>query len=36
MKEAMDRLEARKAELSTLLSESPADIPDMLPSAARV
>jgi site-specific DNA recombinase len=36
MKEAMDALEARKAELNTLLSESPADIPDMLPSAARV
>ncbi len=36
MKEAMDALEARKAELTNLLAESPPDAPDMLPSAGRL
>jgi hypothetical protein len=33
---AMDTLEARKAELSCLLAEAPADTPDMLPSASQL
>jgi hypothetical protein len=33
---AMDALEARKAELSALLAEAPADTPDILPSASKV
>jgi DNA invertase Pin-like site-specific DNA recombinase len=33
---AMDALEARKAELSALLADAPADTPDMLPSASQL
>ncbi|MGJ5181779.1 recombinase family protein [Bradyrhizobium oligotrophicum] len=33
---AMDTLEARKDELTALLAEAPADIPDMLPSASQL
>lgn len=32
----MDALEARKAELATLLSDIPADVPDLLPSASAI
>jgi len=33
---AIDALEARKAELSALLAETPADTPDILPSASQL
>jgi len=36
MKEKMDALEARRAELTTLLAEAPEDSPDILPSAAAI
>lgn len=36
MKAAMDSLESRKAELVTLLSDSPSDVPDILPSASKI
>lgn len=36
MKQKMTGLEARKAELTTLLSDAPADTPDLLPSAAPI
>lgn len=36
MKEKMDALEARRAELTTLLAEAPEDTPDILPSAAAI
>ncbi|MFC0243918.1 DNA resolvase [Falsochrobactrum ovis] len=36
MKEKMDALEARRAELTTLLAEAPEDPPDILPSAAAI
>jgi site-specific DNA recombinase len=36
MKGAMDGLEARKAELTALLTEVPDDVPDLLPSASQV
>ncbi|MFT8418934.1 MAG: hypothetical protein ABF636_08920 [Acetobacter sp.] len=32
----MDTLEARKAELVTLLSDVPDDVPDLLPSASAI
>jgi site-specific DNA recombinase len=36
MKAAMDGLEIRKAELVTLLNESPSDVPDILPSTSKI
>lgn len=36
MKAAMDGLEGRKAELVNLLSESPSDVPDILPSTSKI
>lgn len=36
MKAEMDTLEARKAELASLLSDIPDDVPDLLPSASAV
>ncbi len=36
MKEAMDGLEARKAELITLLAAAPEDVPDLLPNTSAV
>jgi len=36
MKEKMDALEARRAELTTLLAEAPEDTPDILPSASAI
>ncbi|WP_233129145.1 DNA resolvase [Acetobacter sp. DsW_54] len=36
MKAEMDTLEARKAELASLLSDVPDDVPDLLPSASAV
>ncbi|WP_245332065.1 hypothetical protein [Bradyrhizobium sp. NAS80.1] len=36
MKAAMDGLESRKAELVTLLCESPLDVPDILPSTSKI
>ena len=36
MKSEMDALEARKAELTALLTEAPQDVPDLLPTASKV
>lgn len=36
MKQKMTGLEARKAELTALLADAPADTPDILPSAASI
>lgn len=36
MKADMDTLEARKAELNTLLADAPEDTPDILPSASAI
>jgi DNA invertase Pin-like site-specific DNA recombinase len=36
MKAEMDALETRKAELTSLLADGPADVPDLLPSASAI